>query len=53
MPNNEPLQMIVRSLIGINRDQSNLYFMIKFIIFSELRVDVNKNREIYYSFDSR
>ena len=27
--------------------------MIKFIILSGLRVDVNRSREIYYSFDSR
>ena len=27
--------------------------MIRFIIFSRFRVDVNKSREIYYSFDSR
>ena len=29
------------------------YFMIRFIILSGLRVDVNRSREIYYSFDSR
>ena len=33
--------------------QNNLHFMIMFIILSGLRVDVNKNIEIYYSFDSR
>ena len=27
--------------------------MIKFIILSGFRVDVNRSREIYYSFDSR
>ena len=30
----------------------DLHFMIKFIILSGLRVDVNRSREIYYSFDS-
>ena len=29
--------------------QSNLYFMIRFIILSGMKVYVNKNCEIYYS----
>ena len=32
--------------------QSNLHFMIKSIILSELRVHANISREIYYSIDS-
>ena len=31
----------------------NVHFMIRFIILSRLRVNVNRSREIYYSFDSR
>ena len=30
----------------------NLHFMIRFIILSRLRVNVNRSCEIYYSFDS-
>ena len=32
--------------------QSNLHLIIKSIIFSGLRVQVNRSLEIYYSFDS-
>ena len=32
---------------------SNLHLMIRSIILSGFRVDVNRSREIYYSFDSR
>ena len=32
--------------------QNNLHFMIRSIILLGLRVDVNRSREIYYSFDS-
>ena len=31
----------------------HLQSMIKFIILSGLRVDINRSHEIYYSFDSR
>ena len=37
-------------IVALN--QRNLHFMIRFIILSGLRVDVNRNCEIYYSFDS-
>ena len=33
--------------------QSNLHLMIKSIILSGFKVDVNRSRKIYYSFDSR
>ena len=33
--------------------QSNLHLMIRSIILSGFRVDINRSREIYYSFDSR
>ena len=37
-------------IVALN--QRNLHFMIRFIILSGLIVDVNRNCEIYYSFDS-
>ena len=39
--------------LDLTLDISKQHFMIKYIILLGLRVDVNRNCEIYYSFDNR